>query len=168
MKTIKSVLGLALIAIMFTLGSCGKKAGNPVEEFAASINKIAQQVKSFNSENDFEKIQPEMEAADKIVIDNADYELTDNDRQTLKDALRNYYRATVSKTFEITKEEISEDQIDMIVNLGLLAIDNINTLGQLNEASGANSNLEGQETEAIGSVADKPDSLEWEKAVRLN
>ena len=166
MKKIKTVLSLALAVMVMALTSCGNKAGNPAEEFAAYLDKIAGQVKSYNSETDFEKIQPEMEAADKIVTDNADYELTDNDRQAIKDALGNFYRTTMSKSFELANQQVSEGQLDMMVNMITSSIDNIKTLGELNNTANANANGNSEFIESV-EIGDN-DSLQFEEAVKLN
>lgn len=168
MKTIKTILSLALIAMVMALTSCGNKGNNPAEEFVASLDKITKEVKSFNSEEDFQKIQPLMEAADKIVTDNSTYELNDNDRDAIKEALGNFYRVTMTKSFEIAKQEISDDELNSMVSMITASVDNIKTLGQLNEAPTSNEAIEFSESDVTEAVADMSDSPEWEKAEKKN
>ena len=160
MKTIKSVLSLALVAIVMALTSCGNKSNNPAEEFVASLDKITNEIKSFNSEADFQKIQPLMEAADKIVTDNSTYELNDNDREAIKEALSNFYSAAMTKSFEIAKQEISDDELNSMVSMITSSVDDIKTLGQLNQAPSSNGALEFSENEVVESVDDMSDSTD--------
>ncbi|MDE5554300.1 MAG: hypothetical protein K2J10_03855 [Muribaculaceae bacterium] len=172
MKTIKTVFSVALIAMIMALTSCGNKANttadNPAEEFVASLDKITKEIKSFNSDEDFQKIQPLMEAADKIVTDNSTYELNDNDREAIKEALSNFYRAAMTKSFEIAKQEISDDELNGMVSMITASVNDIKTLGQLNQAPSSNGALEFSESEVVESVEDMSDDSGWEKAEKKN
>lgn len=137
MKAIKTILSIALACAVMTLAACGGKSTNPVDQFADSLDKIAGKVEKFTSEKDFESVTADMEAADKIVTDNADLTLTDADRVTIKKAITTLYRATLSKSFEIAGQELDEAQLETMLNTIAGTIDNMTTFGQLNSQPGA-------------------------------
>ncbi len=131
MKAIKSILALAMVAILMGLGACSK--ATPAEQFAEALNKLSSQVASVKTPEEYAKIQEGIQAADKIITENADYQLTDNDRTVLKEAMKNFFTATLNKVGELQNQEIPEAQVDFMVNMVTAPVNNAKTLGELNK-----------------------------------
>lgn len=131
MKSIKSILALAIIAILVGLSSCGK--ATPAEQFAEELNKLTKDVSSVKTADEYMKIQEGIQAADKIITENADYQLTDKDRDAIKSAMKNFFSAMFNKIGELQNQEVPAGQVDMMVNMITGAVDNAKTLGELND-----------------------------------
>lgn len=137
MKRIKTIIALVAVALTFGLGSCSK--GNPADQFASALDKLAKQTASIKNQEESEELQKKVDAADAIVTENASYELTSADKETIKKAMGNFMRAAFSKAFELQGQEVPEGQLDMMVNLATAAVDHATTLGDLSKPIGTGS-----------------------------
>ena len=137
MKLIKTVLLLAVVALATGLGACSKN-DNPAEKFAGEIEKITKEVNSIKTQEGFQDLQSGLLAADQIAKDNADYVLTDADKETIKKAMGDFFRSVFKKGMELEGHEVSDAQIDMMVNMATASVDRASTLGELSSpAQGA-------------------------------
>ena len=131
MKRIKTIIALVAVALTLGLASCSK--ANPADEFASALDKLAKKTEAIKTQEDFQTLQSDVEAADAIAKDNASYELTAADKATIKKAMSNFMRAAFSRSFAIQGQEIPEAQLDMMVNMATASIDNATTLGDLSQ-----------------------------------
>lgn len=131
MKLTKLFAAFAVAAMAMTLGSCNSK--NPVVEFADAMNAITEKINKTTSVNEFEALNPEFEAADKILTDNADYVLTEDDKTILYDVLTKSTKAIVAKAAEFQGLEGAESQDSYIETQVKALVSKATTLGSLNE-----------------------------------
>lgn len=131
MKTIKSLLSIAIVALATVLPSCTNQSQNPAQEFASKLDKLTDEVKDIKSEQDFAGLQEEIEASDRFVKEHAAYVLTDDDRKDIKDAMSKFFQTSFEKSFELAGQDPAESQIEMMVNMITAGVDRAKTLGDL-------------------------------------
>lgn len=130
MKRIKTIIALVAVALTLGLGACSKSS-NPADQFASALDKLAKQAESIKDEESAMALQSDVEAANAIVTENASYELTPADKETIKKAMGKFLRTTFTKAFEMQGQKIPEGQLDMMVNMATASVDNATTLGDL-------------------------------------
>lgn len=138
-KGIILILAL-LLALPCVLDSCSKSGtDNPVDEYVMILDQAAQKAEKINSLEDLLNVQEIIspEAAFNIVRNNADYELTDKDKEKLKKSYDKLLRVAYEKTSEYgdLSEEVkkqTKSQVNLIIEAANKGIDNAKTLGELN------------------------------------
>lgn len=168
MKFIKTVLLLAVVSLATGLGSCSKSS-NPADQFADAIEKATKEAKAIKTQEGFQDLQPAIVAADQITKDNADYVMTDADKAKVKKAMSDFFRVVFNKSMELEGHEISEAQIDMMVNMATASIDRSTTLGDL--SSPAQQSFESETTimeSSDGQPGEDTEDIVWEKAEKIN
>lgn len=134
MKKIKSILTPVLLVLILGLGACNKTGNaNPAEEFAASLNELAEKAKSISNKEDFQKLQPGVKDADAIVKDNASFPLTDADKETIKEAMSNFFKVVISKSYEIECHKVSKKELNIMVSMITAGVNVAKTLGDLSK-----------------------------------
>lgn len=168
MKAIKSILALVAVALVAGLGACSKQT--PAEQFANEITKIADQTNKISSPEEYASLQDGIVAADTILATNADYQLTDKDREAIKAAMKEFYTATFTKYGEFQNQEMPQVQIDMVINMMNGFIDKARTLGDLRDPSQASEEFVDDTIEIISdSIEPEPDSdVDFEETTEVS
>ena len=105
-------------------------------------------------------LQSDVEAANAIVTENASYELTQADKDKIKNAMGKLMRATITKAFELQGQKVPEGQLDMMVNMATATVDNATTLGDLHKPMGGTPEAPATEDpEEAGVPVTLPDSV---------
>lgn len=131
-----------IIAIAAALSSCSSgespalKIAEEFNSLSAQIEKAAPDTKSLESiEEVNSKVGEEMET---LMKENADYELTDDDRSALKKAMKNFLETSLKKSMEVAgqKTEGIEETVNTMMEMKVNPqIDAAKTLGDLGNAT---------------------------------
>lgn len=138
MKTPKHLLPLIVLAIGLLAAACSSES--PVEKMADFYTSAASDISSAQSETDVVQLIGKQEAKgaeiiDRLLDDQADYVLTDNDKALFKKAFAEYYRACLVKSVQLsgadtagidetvayTMESMIYPKVDQATKLGDLA-----------------------------------------------
>lgn len=128
---------LLFFALLLTISavSCDKPT-NPAEQFAKELDKLTAQAKSIETRDDYGKLQQGMEQANAIVTENASYRLTDDDKAKLKESMSAFMRVAQTKSFVLQGLEVSDAQIDVMIQYACAAINRFETLGAFHPVVG--------------------------------
>lgn len=131
MKTIKSILSLVAMAVLLGLASCAKS--DPATEFASKLNSISEQIENADSYEVLMSLQnsADQTEAQQIMDDNKDYVLTDADKEILTEAMTRLIQTTTKKGFELSGQEISDNDLKNATNFVKPFIDKATTLGDI-------------------------------------
>ena len=110
MKQNKILILSLLFALAIVLSGCSSKE-SPALKIADGFNTLAEQIEKATPdksalesiEKTNEKVGAEME---QILKDNSDYELTDNDRAVLKEAMKHFLVTSMKKSMEDRKSVV--------------------------------------------------------------
>lgn len=138
MKQNKSLFLSLLFALAIVLTACTSKE-SPALKIADGFNTLADQIEKATPdksalesiEKTNEKVGAEME---QILKDNSDYELTDDDRAVLKEAMKHFLVTSMKKSMEIagTQTDGIEETVNSMMELRVNPqIDAAKTLGEL-------------------------------------
>ena len=140
MKKLQFLLGILMILGACQLSSCGKGGGNsPVDQYVEVLDQATKKAEQISSMSDLLNVQAIIspQEAMNIINENADYELTDSDKNKLKKSYDKLLRVAYDKTIEFGG--LSEDmkkqtkaQIDLIIDAANKGIENAKTFGELN------------------------------------
>ena len=140
MRKINIYISILFFTISFlTFSSCGKGQDTPVDKLCAIMNEAADKVETISSASDLiymkEVITPQ--AAQTILNENADYQLTKKDKEKLKKSYDRLLKTAYEKTAEYGgfPEAIKKQtkvQIDGIIEAANKGIENAKTLGDIN------------------------------------
>lgn len=132
MKKINSILTMALIALVMGIASCSKSS--PVVEYANEIDKATKVIASATDLKDLESksLEADQDKTNQIITDNADYVLTDSDKDILKEALGNLIKTSLIKGMEFSGQKVSDEEVESYVKMVVDPnIDKATTLGDL-------------------------------------
>lgn len=139
MKKLKFLLFVALTFGCTYIVSCSKSGNSPVDQYVELLDQATKKAEKISSMSDLTNVQGIIspQEAMKIVSDNSDYELTDNDKEKLKKSYDKLLKVAYEKTAEYggVPEEYKEQvktQVDLIIEAANKGIDNAKTLGDLN------------------------------------
>jgi len=138
MKKINYLISLALFVLAIGCVSCANSKNDPAIEFANEVNKITQLINDAKSLDDINALDLGHTQADKIIEENADYVLTDDDKTTIKKAMADFIRATMKKQAELSGTSISDQQIDEMAKSINTIIDAMKTLGDMEGGNSQN------------------------------
>ena len=132
-------LSLVTIISLFHLSSCSKGgSSSPVDEYINILDEATKKTEQIKSYDDLTNVQSIIspEEAMKIVRDNADYVLTDNDKDKLKKSYDKLLKVAYEKTakFGGLPEEMQKNalmQADLVIEAANKQIDRANTMGDL-------------------------------------
>ncbi len=132
MKTI-SMMMMSLVVMALSLTSCSKSVDSPAGEFAQCLNDMASKVSSCKDYDDLAKLDEEGGAALSKFTDEqyANYELTQADKDCLKDAFKTFTKATLKAIGKITEQEIPESTVQQTISVLDNAVENSSTLGEV-------------------------------------
>ena len=137
MKKLKLFLGLLGIVGAFLIVSCGHKSGNsPVDQYVEVIDNATEKAKQLSSLEDLSNLQEIIlpSEAVEIISNNADYVLTDKDKEKIKKSFDKLLRAAYDKTAEYqgVPGDLRKTQVDILLQGANNQIDASRTLGDLN------------------------------------
>lgn len=94
---------LLMAAVMTFLASCQDKS--PVAEYASIFNSLADKVEKTTSEAEYAAVMNDSKLEDgerlkELMENNADYELTPEDKTQIKEAITRLYTASMKKSLE--------------------------------------------------------------------
>jgi len=138
MKSIRLTLVAFTIFSVFSFISCSKNS-SPVTEYAQIFETAASELSEADSNEEATKIiadgtQKWQEQAAEIMKSNADYRLTPEDKQLLRDVMKRYMETTMKKSLEISQQPtdgIQEMATSILEATVYPAIDQAETLGDL-------------------------------------
>ncbi len=134
MKLRNLFTAIAVVAMMATVSSCQKET-NPVEQFVNDVNAITAKIEKVETIEQFNSISQSLREADKIVVDNAAYELTESDKEALTEALVALTKASFTKGAKLNGIDVTDIQTEMITQNLKGFIANAKTLGNLSDNS---------------------------------
>lgn len=133
-KLFSAIIILSLSGLLY---SCGN-SDSPVDRLTAIIDKATEQVKDSKSNDALENIQSAMvtDGAEALIKDNANYELTNSDKNKLKKSMEKLVKAAFEKSisyynFDESVKKNLRSQIDMAVAGINTTIDQAKTLGEI-------------------------------------
>ena len=138
MKTIRLTLIACALLLSLPFVSCSK-SGSPVEEYVEILNTATTELSNTNSDEEATKIiavwmSKWPEQAKKIMESHADYRLTSDDKQLLRDAMKRYMEITLKKSLEISQQPtdgVQEMAASILESAIYPAIDQAETLGDI-------------------------------------
>lgn len=94
---------LLMAAVVAFLASCQDKS--PVAEYASIFNSLADKVEKTTSQAEYTAVMNDSESEDgerltELIKNNADYELTPEDKDQIKKAISRLYTASMKKSLE--------------------------------------------------------------------
>ncbi|MCH5233072.1 MAG: hypothetical protein J1E78_05465 [Muribaculaceae bacterium] len=137
MKLSKFLFAGCLAAAMSVAVSCGK-SNNPVDQYVDVLDKAISTMEKVNSAEELSTAQSLIspEDAAEIVRNNADYELTEADKEKLKKAEHKLIDLSIEKTLKYNNlpeeyKEAAKAQMELLIDANDKRIDNAKTLGDL-------------------------------------
>lgn len=141
MKPLKIFNSLFLIFFLASLMACGKKDQTPIDEYVKIIDETTQKIENIRSSEEFSRLN-ELEnnqRAIEIETKYADYELSKEDKEKLKNSLSRLWRVALEKTLDYSGYpdwvvQKQKSQIDGIIKLANDKIDSAKTLGEIGKS----------------------------------
>lgn len=124
------------VAIILTVSVSGCKKQTPADEFVKIIDGITAQIKDTQNLNDIMALAPQMNEGDEFVKNNADYVLTDADKDAIAEALITLTKAVSAKHAELKGTTVSSDSDDAYFQILTAHIKASKTLGDLSSNQG--------------------------------
>ena len=139
MKKLKFLLSFVILLAACQLSSCGKGGNSPVDQYVEILDNATKQAEKINSMSDLMNVQQIISPEDamEIVRNNADYKLSDSDKDKLKKSYDKLVRVAYDKTAEYSglPEEMKDQlkgQVELVIEAANKAIDAAQTMGELN------------------------------------
>lgn len=139
MKQFRLTLAFAMLISLLGVYSCGKGGNNPVDQYVEILDQATKKAEQINSMSDLVNVQAIIspEDAAEIVRQNADYELTDKDKEKLKKSFDKLLKVAYEKTAEFgglpeSMKDQAKAQVDLLIEGANISIDQAKTLGDLN------------------------------------
>lgn len=149
----KALYTIAISAIcLLAAVSCGKSS-SPVSQFTDIFAEVTENVQDAKTEQEVRQVmeqkRPEwQEKLNKVMESNADYKLTPEDKEQIKEAMKGFMVASYNKSVQLSgspAEGIDSLIIPMVEAMLYPIIDRASTLGDLNKAAGLPSASSGTE-----------------------
>lgn len=138
MKRINLFLSLIVILGAGLLFSCGKGGKSPVDQYVEILDQATEKAEKISSMADVLNVQQiiSTEETTKLLKDNADYELTDKDKEKLKKSYDKLLKVAYNKTTEYSgipdsMKKQTDGQLELIIEAANKVIDNAHTLSDL-------------------------------------
>ena len=135
MKLFKTIFSFFLLFSICQLSSC--RHNTPVDQIVEILDQAAQKTKELQNPDELTNIRNVVSPDDvwNIIRENADYKLTDGDKDKLKDSFNKLISAAYDKSAEFVNDEDSKKMVKSQLDLMTKAIDNnidrANTLGEI-------------------------------------
>ena len=135
MKLFKTIFSFFLLFSICQLSSCSHNT--PVDQIVEILDQAAQKTKELQNPDELTNIRNVVSPDDvwNIIRENADYKLTDGDKDKLKDSFNKLISAAYDKSAEFVNDEDSKKMVKSQLDLMTKAIDNnidrANTLGEI-------------------------------------
>lgn len=130
MKKLYSILSVSLLALVIGFASCTKQS--PAIEFCNQIDKFVKEMNEAKDPQQLEALSASkyQEQAIKICEQNADYVLTEADKEALKKSLNNLLKTSMTKQYEILGQPVDETAIESFAKSIDPTIEKATTLGE--------------------------------------
>ena len=140
MKKFNIILfSLIAFSCCISVSSCGKSGNTPVDQFTDLLEQATQKAEKISSMADLVNVQEIISPEDamKILQENADYKLSDSDKDKLKKSYDKLLKVAYEKTAEYSGlpdeyKKQAKAQVDLIIEAANNSIDQAKTLGDLN------------------------------------
>ena len=113
-KLFNLTFGAFLMLFMLQISSCGEST--PVDKFVDLINEATSKVKSVKNIQEIANLDEVFEnlgkGQEQYFQDNADYELTDADRNKIKKAINGLFEAVIDKTVDLSGGMVTKSQME--------------------------------------------------------
>lgn len=145
MKTMRKLIPVLFTILMMLAVSCAKQT--PVTEYVKLFEEISAQIDKASSKDEVYDVMTSKQSewiakAEQLVADNSDYQLTDEDRQMLKDSMKSYLEVMTKKSLELAgqKPEGVEETVNTMLDVYVYpSIDAAKTLGDFSTTRAINS-----------------------------
>lgn len=133
MKTIRLILPLLLI----TLFACGKHEDSPVDQIVTLLDQATEKTQNITSVAQLNDVQNIISPEDvwNIIQENANYKLSNSDKDHLKKSYDKLVRVAYEKSCEFVSSDemkkLMKNQLDLLMEGIKKNIDNAETLGEI-------------------------------------